>query len=184
MRVEAGTGGGIGWGLCDDIEGAVIEEEHVIDARRYHTVKELKNGQGPPPLKTELGWLHLAHGVRGTAAGLRYVLYLFVTDLEEPWRVTRAPGGHFLAPKHEERVGDVSNVVFTNGAIVDDDGSVKIYYASCDTRLHLATTTIDKLVDYCRNTPEDPLYSHLCVQQRKELIAGNELIMQELGLSY
>lgn len=171
--ISVGSGGGIGWGLCDDMTRAVIDQEVIVDNKVYHTIKELKNGQGPAPLKTKDGWLHLAHGVRNTAAGLRYVLYMFMTDLNEPWRVTYAPGGHFIAPKGAERVGDVSNVTFANGWIEGDDGEVFIYYASSDTRLHVAVSTLDRLVDYCKNTPSDPLYSHLCVAQRIALIDAN-----------
>jgi 4-O-beta-D-mannosyl-D-glucose phosphorylase len=171
--IETGSGGGIGWALCDDVTRAVIEEERIIDPRVYHTVKEVKNGQGPPPMKTDAGWLHLAHGVRNTAAGLRYVVYLFVTALDEPWRVVHAPGGYLIAPEGEERVGDVSNVAFANGWIRDDDDRVFIYYASSDSRTHVATTTVDLLLDYARNTPEDPLRSARCVDQRMELIRRN-----------
>ena len=171
--IAVGSGGGIGWGLCPDITAAAIDEEIVVDPKVYHTVKELKNGQGPAPFKTDIGWLHLAHGVRNTAAGLRYVLYMFVTDLNEPWRVTRRPGGHFLAPEGVERVGDVSNVAFCNGWTVDPQGDVFIYYASADTRLHAATTTLGALIDYCVNTPEDPLTSAACVEQRAALIRKN-----------
>jgi len=182
--ISTGSGGGIGFGLSESVENAYIPEERIVDPRVYHTIKEVKNGGGAVPIKSEAGWIHVVHGVRGCAAGLRYVLYVIMTDIEEPWRVIHAPGGHFIAPYGQERVGDVSNVVFTNGAIVDDDGSVKIYYASCDTRLHVATTSVERLVDYCRHTPEDPLYSHLCVGQRRELIADNEKIMDELGVAY
>lgn len=171
--IETGSGSGIGWGLCDDIEDPVIHEERIIDPRVYHTVKEAKNGQGPPPLRTDGGWLHLAHGVRATAAGLRYVLYLFVTALDEPWRVTHRPGGYLIAPEGEERVGDVSNVVFSGGWILDDDGTVLIYYGASDTRTHVATTSVDRLLDFARNTPPDPLRSPLVVEQRYELIRRN-----------
>lgn len=171
--IEAGSGGGIGWALADSMENAVIGKESVIDERIYHTVKEVKNGQGPAPIKTKKGWLHLAHGVRNTAAGLRYVLYMFMTDLKEPWKVTYRPGGHFLAPKGEERVGDVSNVVFTNGWIKDEDDSVYIYYASSDTRLHVAETSIDRLLDYVMNTPEDGLRSFTSVQTINKIIDRN-----------
>jgi 4-O-beta-D-mannosyl-D-glucose phosphorylase len=153
--IDAGKGGGIGFGLADSIVKAVIDEEIVIDKRRYHTVYEAKNGLGPAPIKTDKGWLHLAHGVRNTAAGLRYVLYMFMTDLHDLAKVTHKPAGYFMAPEGEERVGDVSNVLFSNGWIADEDGSVFIYYASSDTRLHVATSTIDKLVDYITNTPQD-----------------------------
>jgi len=171
--IEAGSGGGIGWALCADIEHAEVHAERVIDARAYHTIKESKNGEGPPPIRTPGGWLHLAHGVRGTAAGLRYVLYLYVTALDEPWRVTHAPAGYFIAPLGEERVGDVSNVVFSNGWIADDDGSIFIYYASSDTRLHVATSSVDRLLDYALNTPADGLRSAASVEQRCELIQRN-----------
>ncbi|MEO8416079.1 MAG: glycosidase, partial [Ginsengibacter sp.] len=152
---EAGTGGGIGFGVCDTIENAIITHEMVIDKKMYHTVYEAKNGLGPAPLKTAKGWLHLAHGVRNTAAGLRYVLYMFMTDLNDITKLIHKPGGYFMSPQGEERVGDVSNVIFTNGWIMDEDGAVFIYYASSDLRTHVATTTIDKLVDYVMNTPED-----------------------------
>ncbi|MEK5033784.1 glycosidase [Paenibacillus sp. FSL R7-0302] len=171
--IDAGSGGGIGWGLSEQIEHAVITRETIIDQRYYHTIKEVKNGQGPAPIRTPLGWLHIAHGVRGTAAGLRYVLYAFLSDLAEPNRVTHAPGGHFIAPDGEERVGDVSNVVFCNGVIARENGEVFIYYASSDTRIHVATTTVDQLLDYVMNTPEDPLRSYACVQQRIALIDRN-----------
>lgn len=171
--VSAGSGGGIGWGLVDDITEPVIDDETIVDPRVYHTVKEKKNGLGPCPLRTEDGWLHLAHGVRETAAGLRYVLYLFVTALDDPTQVIHAPGGYLLAPKGEERVGDVSNVLFNNGWIADDDGTVYIYYASSDTRMHVATSTIDRLLDYARNTPPDAGRSAASVQQRIDLIDRN-----------
>jgi 4-O-beta-D-mannosyl-D-glucose phosphorylase len=175
--ISVGSGGGIGWGLCDDMTNAVIDSETIVDNKAYHTIKELKNGQGPAPIKTADGWLHLAHGVRNTAAGLRYVLYMFITDLQKPWVVTHAPGGHFIAPEGEERVGDVSNVTFANGWI-ETNGQVFIYYASSDTRLHVATSTIAQLIDYCKNTPADPLTSAACVQQRIDLIARNEVFAQ------
>ncbi|WP_405109236.1 glycosidase [Paenibacillus sp. FSL K6-1217] len=171
--IDAGSGGGIGWGLAEQIENAVITSETIMDQRYYHTIKEVKNGQGPAPIKTPLGWLHIAHGVRATAAGLRYVLYAFLSDLAAPDRVTHAPGGHLIAPDGEERVGDVSNVVFCNGVIARDNGEVFIYYASSDTRIHVATTTVDQLLDYVMNTPEDPLRSYACVQQRIALIDRN-----------
>jgi 4-O-beta-D-mannosyl-D-glucose phosphorylase len=152
----------------------------MVDPREYHTVKEVKNGQGPAPIKTSKGWLHLAHGVRRTAAGLRYTLYLFLTDLHEPWRVIRRPGGHFIEPLGEERVGDVSNVTFSNGWILDEDRTVYIYYASSDTRMHVATTTLEKLVDYVMNTTEDPGRTQLCAAQRDELIIKNiELLKKQ-----
>jgi 4-O-beta-D-mannosyl-D-glucose phosphorylase len=171
--IDAGKGGGIGWGLSDSIVHASIHEEQIVDPKLYHTLKEVKNGQGPAPIRTEKGWLHVAHGVRNTAAGLRYVLYVFMSDLKEPWKVTYTPGGYFIIPEGEERVGDVSNVVFSNGLICKDNGDVYIYYASSDTRLHVATTTVDKLVDYAMNTPADPLRSYACVQQRMQLIDRN-----------
>jgi len=171
--IEAGRGGGIGWGVCDDITHAVIEEEWIIDERQYHTIKESKNGAGATPIKTPEGWLHIAHGVRGTAAGLRYVLYAFLCDLHEPWKVIARPGGYFLAPEFEERVGDVSNVVFCNGAVARADGSLYIYYGSSDTRTHVAATTVERMLDYVRNTPPDGLRSHVCVEQRMRLIQKN-----------
>ena len=178
--IQTGTGGGIGWGLAETIENAVIEKEITVDSRVYHTIKEAKNGLGPAPLKTALGWLNLAHGVRNTAAGLRYVLYLFLCDLDEPWRVTHAPGGHLIAPAGEERVGDVSNVAFSNGWVARRSGEVFIYYASSDTRMHVATSTIEKLLDYVTKTPADPLRSAACVQQRSELIKNNLDILAKL----
>lgn len=171
--IEAGRGGGIGWGVCDDITHAVIEEEWIIDERQYHTIKESKNGAGATPIKTPEGWLHIAHGVRGTAAGLRYVLYAFLCDLDEPWKVIARPGGYFMAPEFEERVGDVSNVVFCNGAVARADGSLYIYYGSSDTRTHVAATTVERMLDYVRNTPPDGLRSYACVEQRMALIQKN-----------
>ncbi len=179
--ISVGSGGGIGWGLCDDMTHAVIGSETIVDNKAYHTIKELKNGQGPAPIRTNEGWLHLAHGVRNTAAGLRYVLYMFMTDLNKPWVVTHAPGGHFIAPQGEERVGDVSNVTFSNGWI-EDAGKVFIYYASSDTRLHVATSTVARLIDYCKNTPADPLTSAACVQQRIDLIDRNEAFLASARL--
>ena len=178
--IQAGKGGGIGWGLAASMDNAVIDEEKIIDNREYHTIKEVKNGLGPAPLKTDRGWLHLAHGVRNTAAGLRYVLYLMLCDLARPWVVTHRPAGYFLAPRSEERVGDVSNVVFSNGWVARADGQVFIYYGSSDTRLHVATSTVDKLLDYVLHTPEDPLRSHACVEQRYELIEKNLKLMDGL----
>ena len=175
--IQAGTGGGIGWGLSDSIENACITEETIVDDRQYHTIKESKNGLGPAPIKTKKGWLHLAHGVRNTAAGLRYVLYLFLTKLDEPNVIIHQPSGYLLAPQGEERVGDVSNVVFSNGWIATSNGEVYIYYASSDTRIHVATSTMDRLLDYVINTPEDPLQSYACVQQRIALIQKNLQIM-------
>jgi 4-O-beta-D-mannosyl-D-glucose phosphorylase len=171
--IEAGSGGGIGYAFADSMEQPVVTEEKVLDQRAYHTIKEAKNGQGPAPIKTQEGWLHLAHGVRPTAAGLRYVLYMFMTDLDEPWRKIAEPGGHFIAPLGDERVGDVSNVAFSNGWVAREDGSVLIYYASSDTRTHVAVSSIEKLLDYCKNTPSDPLTSAKCVQQRIDLIRAN-----------
>lgn len=171
--IDAGTGGGIGWALVDDITCAVIKQEKIINQRYYHTIKEQKNGEGPHPIKTSQGWLHLAHGVRGCAAGLRYVLYLYMTALDEPWRLIAEPAGYFLAPQNEERVGDVSNVLFSNGWIADEDGTVYIYYASSDTRLHVATSTVDKLVDYCLHSPADGLRSFESVARINELIDRN-----------
>jgi len=171
--IEAGAGGGIGFGLADSMENAVVTSEQIVDGKRYHTVYEAKNGQGPAPLKTAHGWLHLAHGVRHTAAGLRYVLYLFLTDLQDPSRVTHKPGGYFLAPEGDERVGDVSNVVFSNGWLLDDDGTVYIYYASSDTRTHVATATLDQLLDYALHTPADQFSSATSVAAINELIDRN-----------
>lgn len=175
--IEAGKGGGIGWGLTDSMEHALIEEEFIVDAKQYHTINEVKNGQGPAPIKTEKGWLHLAHGVRNTAAGLRYVLYMFVTALEEPSRVIHKPAGYFIAPEGEERIGDVSNVVFGNGWILDDGGTVFIYYGSSDTRMHVATSTVERLLDYVFNTPEDGLLSGASVARLNKLIDGNLAFM-------
>ncbi|MGZ3763273.1 MAG: glycoside hydrolase family 130 protein [Mucilaginibacter sp.] len=172
--ISAGTGGGIGFGLADSMENAVIDIETIIDNKNYHTVYEAKNGQGPAPIKTIDGWLHLAHGVRNTAAGLRYVLYMFMTDLEDLTKVLYKPAGYFLAPEGEERIGDVSNVVFSNGWIKDDDDTIYIYYASSDTRMHVATTTVDKLLDYVTNTPEDGLRSTLSVNTLNQIIDNNK----------
>lgn len=176
--IDTGSGGGIGFGLCDDITHAVIDEEKMTSLRKYHTITEAKNGAGATPIKTERGWIHIAHGVRNTAAGLRYVIYAFATDLNDPSKVIAEPSGLLIGPRGEERVGDVSNVVFTNGAIANDKGEVFIYYASSDTRLHVATTTVDKLIDYVFNTPQDPGRSVECVAQRCELIKKN---MELLG---
>ena len=174
--IEAGRGGGIGWALCDDITHAMITDEAIVDPKIYHTIKEVKNGAGAPPIRAEKGWLHIAHGVRNTAAGLRYVLYAFLCDLNDPSRVIRRPGGYLLAPEGDERVGDVSNVVFCNGVVVREGGNVLIYYASSDTRIHVATTTLAKLLDYVEGTPEDPLTSHGCVRQRLALIRSNAML--------
>lgn len=171
--ISAGSGGGIGWGLADDIENAIIDEELIVDDRQYHTITEVKNGLGPAPIKTEDGWLQLAHGVRNTAAGLRYVLYVFMTALHKPYRKIYSPGGYFIAPEGEERVGDVSNVTFSNGWVRRADNSVLVYYASSDTRMHVAGTSVERLIDYVKNTPSDPLRSYACVQQRYDLISKN-----------
>lgn len=171
--IDTGSGGGIGFGLCDDIEHAVIDEEVMTSRRVYHTITEAKNGAGAVPIKTEKGWIHIAHGVRNTAAGLRYVLYAFATDLNDPSKVIAEPSGFFLAPLGKERVGDVSNVVFTNGLIARENGDVYLYYASSDTRMHVATTTVDRLLDYVFQTPQDPHRSVECVAQRCDLISKN-----------
>ena len=171
--IDTGSGGGVGFGLCEDITHAVIDEEIITSKRKYHTITEAKNGAGATPIKTDKGFIHIAHGVRNTAAGLRYVIYAFATDLNDPTKVIAEPSGFLIAPQGIERVGDVSNVVFTNGAIVNENNEVFIYYASSDTRLHVATTTVDKLIDYVFNTPKDPLRSVLCVKQRCDLIAKN-----------
>jgi 4-O-beta-D-mannosyl-D-glucose phosphorylase len=180
--IDAGTGGGIGWGLSDSMENPVVDKESIIDDRQYHTIKEVKNGMGPAPIKTDKGWLQLAHGVRNTAAGLRYVLYMFLTDLKEPNKVLAEPAGYFIAPQGEERVGDVSNVVFSNGWVKRDNGEVLIYYASSDTRLHVAVSSVDKLLDYVLNTPPDNLRSAESVKQRTKLIQKNLEIMKKLNL--
>lgn len=171
--IDAGKGGGIGWGIADDIENAVVHHEHILDPKQYHTVYEMKNGLGPAPIKTRHGWLHLAHGVRNTAAGLRYVLYMFMTDVNDIGRVTYKPAGYFMAPEGEERLGDVSNVLFSNGWIADDDGTVYIYYASSDTRMHVAVSTIDKLCDYVMHTAPDGLRSAASVEVINTIIAKN-----------
>ena len=171
--IETGSGGGIGFGLCDDITHAVIDEEKMTSLRKYHTITEAKNGAGATPIKTDKGWIHIAHGVRNTAAGLRYVIYAFATALDDPSKVFAEPSGLLIGPRGEERIGDVSNVVFTNGAIVNENNEVFIYYASSDTRMHVATTTLDKLVDYVFNTPKDPGRSVECVAQRCGLIEKN-----------
>ncbi len=179
--IEAGSGGGIGWGLAGSIEHAELGPETIVHDRKYHTVYESKNGLGPAPIKTSEGWLQLAHGVRGTAAGLRYVLYAFMTALDEPSRLIHEPGGYLLAPSGIERVGDVSNVTFSNGWVARSTGQVLIYYASSDTRCHVAATTVEKLVDYCKQTPPDPLRSAACVQQRIDLIRRNLDVMKAAG---
>jgi len=180
--ISVGGGGGIGWGLTETMTNAEIKSEVIVDSKNYHTIKEVKNGQGPAPIKTEKGWLHLAHGVRNTAAGLRYVLYMFLTDLEKPWVITHAPAGHFIAPKNEERVGDVSNVTFSNGWIVNEEKEVFIYYASSDTRMHVATSTIEKLLDYVTNTPADGLHSAESVKTRNQLIKSNLEVLNNLDV--
>lgn len=172
--IDAGNGGGIGWALIEDITKAEVKEETIINFRYYHTIKEQKNGEGPHPVKTPKGWLHLAHGVRGCAAGLRYVLYLYMTDLKNPEKIIAEPAGYFMAPENEERVGDVSNVLFSCGWIAEDDGTVYIYYASSDTRMHVAVSTIEKLTDYCYNTPADGFRSAASVETLKSLIKRNE----------
>ena len=177
--IDAGSGGGISWALIDDITHAVVKKEIVIEQRHYHTIKEVKNGEGPHPIKTPQGWLHLAHGVRACAAGLRYVLYLYMTSLDDPSKVIAQPGGYFMAPVGEERTGDVSNVLFSNGWIADEDGTVYIYYASSDTRMHVATSTIERLIDYCRHTPEDRLRSTTSVKSIYDIIEANKFVMSE-----
>ena len=177
--IDAGNGGGIGWALIDDITHAEVKEEIIINHRHYHTIKEVKNGEGPHPIKTPKGWLHLAHGVRACAAGLRYVLYLYMTSLEDPTKVIAEPGGYLIAPVDEERIGDVSNVLFSNGWIADEDGTVYIYYASSDTRMHVATSTVDRLIDYCLHTPADGLRSAASVENICKLIEANKYVMAE-----
>ena len=172
--IDTGSGGGIGWSLVKDITHAKVEEEIIINPRHYHTIMEVKNGEGPAPIKIPQGWLHLAHGVRGTASGLRYVLYMYMTALDDPTRVIAQPGGYFLAPQGNEYIGDVMNVCFSNGWIKDDDGRVLIYYASSDTRLHVAVSSIDRLVDYCMNTPADGLTTGASVETIKRLINKNK----------
>lgn len=178
--ISVGGGGGIGWGLVDDMTRAEVKSEVIVDGKVYHTIKEVKNGQGPAPIKTAEGWLNLAHGVRNTAAGLRYTLYMFMTELERPWVVSHSPAGHFIAPHGAERVGDVSNVAFSNGWIVNEKNDVFIYYASSDTRMHVATSTVEKLIDYCKNTPEDGLRSAASVSVRNELISANLKVLKDL----
>ena len=182
--IDAGNGGGIGWALIDDITHAEVKEETIINHRHYHTIKEVKNGEGPHPIKTSKGWLHLAHGVRACAAGLRYVLYLYMTSLEDPTKTIAEPGGYLLAPIDEERIGDVSNVLFSNGWIADEDGTVYIYYASSDTRMHVATSTIDRLIDYCFHTPADGLRSAASVENICNLIEANKAVTVETEQVY
>ena len=177
--IDAGNGGGIGWALIDDITHAEVKEEIIINHRHYYTIKEVKNGEGPHPIKTPKGWLHLAHGVRACAAGLRYVLYLYMTSLEDPTKIIAEPGGYLIAPVDEERIGDVSNVLFSNGWIADEDGTVYIYYASSDTRMHVATSTVDRLIDYCLHTPADGLRSAASVENICKLIEANKYVMAE-----
>ena len=177
--IDTGSGGGIGWALIEDITKAEIKEEKIINFRQYHTIKELKNGEGPHPIKTQKGWLHLAHGVRNCASGLRYVLYLYLTAIDDPTRIIAEPAGYFMAPKGDERIGDVSNVLFSNGWILDDDGTVYIYYASSDTLMHVATSTIDKLLDYCINSPEDGLSTVKSVTSIHNLISKNKSFLKK-----
>ncbi len=176
--IDTGSGGGVGFGLCEDITHPVVDEEMMTSLRKYHTITESKNGAGAVPIRTEKGWIHIAHGVRNTAAGLRYVIYCFATDLEHPERVIAEPSGFLIAPREEERVGDVSNVVFTNGAVVRENGQVLIYYASSDTRVHVAETTLERLVDYVFHTPKDPGRSADCVRQRVEMIRRNREFLE------
>ncbi len=171
--IDAGNGGGIGWALVDSMENAVIKDEKIINTRNYHTIKESKNGEGPAPIKTPKGWLHLAHGVRACASGLRYVLYMYMTALDDPTRVIAEPAGFFMAPEGEEYIGDVMNVLFSNGWIADEDGTVYIYYASSDTRMHVAVSSIDRLLDYCLNTEPDGLRTGLTVERLNRLIDKN-----------
>lgn len=178
--IDTGSGGGVGFGLCEDITNPVIDEERMTSIRRYHTITEVKNGAGAVPIKTDKGWIHIAHGVRNTAAGLRYVIYAFATDLQDPGKVIAEPSGMLIGPRGRERLGDVSNVVFTNGAVVNEKGEVYIYYASSDTRLHVAVTDLDRLTDYVFNTPKDPLRSPDCVKQRCELIGKNLELLKKV----
>jgi len=171
--IDTGSGGGIGWGLVDTMENAVVQEEKIINHRYYHTIKELKNGEGPAPIKTDKGWLHLAHGVRACAAGLRYVLYVYLTDLDAPEKLIAEPAGHLMAPMGEERIGDVSNVLFSNGWIADDDGTVYLYYASSDTRMHVAVSSVEKLLDYCLSTAADGMRSKTSVDTLARIISKN-----------
>lgn len=179
--IDTGSGGGISWALADSMENPVVGEEQVIDPRIYHTIKEVKNGMGGTPIKTDKGWLHIDHGVRNTAAGLRYVLYASLYDLDNPVKMIANPGGHLIAPLGSERIGDVSNVVFSNGMIAKKDGRLFIYYASSDTRMHVATTTTDRILDYVLNTPSDALTSHDCVKQRIELIKRNQIVEKNIS---
>lgn len=178
--IDTGSGGGIGWGFTDSMERAEVKEEIIMDRKVYHTIYEVKNGLGPAPIKTKKGWLQLAHGVRNTAAGLRYVLYVFLSDLNDPSKVIAKPAGYFIAPEGDERVGDVSNVTFSNGWVEKKNGEVLIYYASSDTRMHVATTTVEKLLDYCLNTPSDGLRSATSVQTRNQMISKNLKVIKKL----
>lgn len=178
--ILAKSGGGIGWTLIDDIANAIIQEEKIVNFRHYHTIKEVKNGEGPPPIKTTKGWLHLAHGVRKTAAGLRYVLYLYLTDLQDPSLLIAEPGGYLLAPQKDERIGDVSNVLFSNGWIAKDDRTVYIYYASSDTRMHVAISDIDRLLDYCLHTPKDDFRSLESLKKINQLIDKNHAYLAKM----
>jgi len=171
--IDTGKGGGIGWGLADKIKGATVEKEEIIDHRAYHTIKEVKNGAGAAPIKTPKGWLHVAHGVRQSASGLRYVLYAFLCDLKNPQKVIASPGGYLIAAWEEERVGDLENIVFCNGMVARENGDLMIYYASCDTRIHVVKTSVEKMLDYVQNTPSDAVRSYACVQQRNALIKKN-----------
>ena len=176
--IDTGNGGGIGWALVDDMCHAEVQDEVIINKREYHTIKEVKNGEGPHPIKTDKGWLHLAHGVRGCASGLRYVLYLYMTSLEDPTKVIAEPAGYFMAPVGEERIGDVSNVLFSNGWIADEDGKVYIYYASSDTRMHVAESTVDRLVDYCLHAPADGLRSIESVRTIIAMVDHNKKLLK------
>ena len=177
--IDAGSGGGIGWALVEDMTHAEVKEEVIIDKRYYHTIKEVKNGEGPHPIKTPQGWLHLAHGVRGCAAGLRYVLYMYMTDLKDPTKLIASPAGYFMAPEGEERIGDVSNVLFSNGWIEDDNGKIYIYYASSDTRLHVAESTVSQLVDYCLHTPTDGFRSIESVKRIITMVSHNKQYLKQ-----
>lgn len=181
--INIGSGGGIGWGFTESMENAEVKDEIIMDHKNYHTIYEVKNGLGPAPIKTNKGWLHLAHGVRNTAAGLRYVLYLMLADINDPSKIIHKPAGHFIAPYGEERVGDVSNVVFSNGWVAKKNGEMFIYYASSDTRMHVAVSSIDRLLDYVINTPEDPLRSFKCVQQRVKMIDKNLQMIKQFSIN-
>jgi 4-O-beta-D-mannosyl-D-glucose phosphorylase len=180
--IDTGSGGGIGWALVDDMTRAEVKDEIIIEHRYYHTIKELKNGEGPAPIRTSKGWLHLAHGVRNCAAGLRYVLYMYMTSLEDPTKIIAQPGGYFMAPEGPERIGDVSNVLFSNGWIAREDGTVYIYYASSDTRLHVAVSSIEQLVDYCFHAAVDQFRSVTSVKNIHELVAKNRTLTNNAGI--